>query len=80
MLAACERKDKVLQNLWAQWQADWRWMEAIAKKRQWMLKSLKIASPAAHAALDAVERRHGRKFPPQLRSVLTELSAHVQFG
>jgi ankyrin repeat protein len=80
LLAACDRKGDALQKLWTQWQADWRWMEAIAKRRQWELRPLKIAPPAAHAALDAVERRHGLKFPPQLRAVLTELSAHVQFG
>ncbi len=80
LLAACDRKDDHLQKLWTQWQADWRWMQAIAVKRQWEVTPLKIAPPAAHAALDAVERRHGLKFPPQLRAVLTELSAHVRFG
>ena len=80
LLTACDRKDDALQKLWTQWQSDWRWMEAIAKKRGWDVKPLKVAPPAAHAALDAVERRHGLKFPPQLRAVLTELSAHVQFG
>lgn len=72
--------DVLLQKLWAQWQSDWRRMEAIARKRGWDVKPLKIVPPAAHAALDAVERRHGLKFPPQLRAVLTELSAHVAFG
>ena len=80
LITACSRKDDALQKRWNQWQSDWRWMEAIATKRGWELIPLKIAPPAAHAALDAVERRHGLKFPPQLRAVLTELSAHVQFG
>lgn len=55
-------------------------MEAIAIKRQWEVTQLKIALPASSAALAAVELRHGLKFPPQLRAVLTELSAAVQFG
>lgn len=80
LLAACNRKDAPLQNLWTQWQADWRWMEAIAVKRQWEVKPLKIAPPASSLELAKIERRHGLTFPPQLRSVLTELSAHVQFG
>jgi hypothetical protein len=80
LLMAASGKDGSLQELWTQWQADWRWMEAMAKKRGWDVKPLKIAPPATHLALNAVERRHSLKFPPQLRSVLTELSAHVQFG
>lgn len=80
LLAACDRKDPALQKLWTEWQSDWRWMEALAVKRQWEVKPLKIAPPASDVTLAAVERRHGLKFPPQLRAVLTELSAHVQFG
>ncbi len=80
LLTACNQKDSDVQKLWAQWQSDWRWMEAIAVKRQWAVKPLKMAPPATPAALATIERRHGLNFPPQLRTVLTELSAHVQFG
>jgi ankyrin repeat protein len=79
-LATCNRKDAALRDLWTRWQADWRWMEAIALRRQWEVTPLRIAPPASAATLAAIEQRHGLKFPPQLRSVLTELSAHVQFG
>lgn len=67
-------------KLWTGWQADWRWMEAIARKRQWDVTPLWIAPPASAAAIAAVEQRHGLRFPAQLRAVLTELSAQVRFG
>lgn len=67
-------------KLFAQWKAEWQRMEAIARKRGWEVTPLKIALPAAPSALDAVERRHGLTFPPQLREVLTRHSSHIAFG
>ncbi|MEZ5850060.1 MAG: ankyrin repeat domain-containing protein [Hyphomicrobiaceae bacterium] len=69
-----------MQQLWAEWQKNWRVMQAIAKRRGWEVTPLAIAPPASEAAVAAVELRHGLKVPPQLRAVLTQLSAHVTFG
>lgn len=80
LLSACKRKDAALDKLWQQWQADWRWMEGITRQRGWEVTVLNIAPPALLARLAGIERRHGLKFPPQLRAVLTQLSAHIQFG
>jgi hypothetical protein len=43
LLATFNQKHRALQKRWTQWQADWLWMEAIAVKRQWEVKPLKIA-------------------------------------
>ncbi len=66
--------------LWKQWQADWKRMEEIARRRGWDVTPLAIAPPATEAAVQAVEARHGITVPPQLRELLTRYSAHVTFG
>ncbi|GGF74810.1 hypothetical protein GCM10007301_38350 [Azorhizobium oxalatiphilum] len=66
--------------LWKEWQADWRWMEAIARRRQWQLTPLAIAPPARALDVRLMELRHGVKVPPQLRTLLTRYSARVSFG
>jgi hypothetical protein len=66
--------------LWKEWQAKWRWMEAIARKREWDVTPLEIASPATESEVETVERRHGMAVPNQLRAALTTLSGAVTFG
>jgi SMI1 / KNR4 family (SUKH-1) len=80
LLGACGRSNSMSDGLFAQWKADWRQMEAIARKRGWDVTPLKIAPPAAEAQLVALELKHGVKVPPQLREVLTTHSASVTFG
>ncbi|TWT11552.1 hypothetical protein FQU96_13825 [Reyranella sp. CPCC 100927] len=80
ILANCARKDPMAERLWRQWQADWRWMEAIARRRGWTLTPLRMAPPATDADIARIEARHGLKCPPQLRTLLTQYSAHVAFG
>jgi ankyrin repeat protein len=80
LLGGCERSETMSDNLFAEWKTDWQGMEAIARKRGWEVTPLKIAPPATNATLEGVERRHGLKFPPQLREVLTRHSASVAFG
>ncbi|MCC6143288.1 MAG: ankyrin repeat domain-containing protein [Candidatus Hydrogenedentes bacterium] len=80
LIAACSRKDDALQKLLTGWQTNWRTMEAIAERRGWEVTAVAIAPPASEAAVAAVELRHGMKVPPQLRAVLTQLSARVTFG
>jgi cell wall assembly regulator SMI1 len=78
--AACVPKDPAMDALWRQWQADWRWMEAIARRRGWNLTPLEIAPPATEAAIRRLEARHGLTVPPQLRQLLKEYSAKIAFG
>lgn len=77
---ACAKQDTALHTRWTQWQAKWRWMEAIARKRHWRVTPLRIAPPATERQLVALERRHRMPIPAQLRHVLRELSAQVSFG
>lgn len=67
-------------TLFAQWKTDWQQMETIAVKRGWEVTPLAIAPPATEIEVAAVEMRHGLRFPPQLREVLTRHAAHVAFG
>ncbi|MGX5722947.1 hypothetical protein [Shinella zoogloeoides] len=67
-------------ELWRQWQSDWRRMEETARRRGWNVTPLAIAPPAPEAAVLALEIRYGMKVPAQLREVLTRYSAHVAFG
>lgn len=67
-------------TLWAQWQSDWRRMEAIARRRGWTLTPLSIERPATELEVAALELRHGLKVPPQLRTLLIEYSKRVAFG
>ncbi|WP_161556466.1 hypothetical protein, partial [Xanthomonas arboricola] len=73
-------QDTALQTRWTLWQAKWRWMEAIARKRDWQGTHLQIAPPATERQLLSLERRHPLPIPTQLRRVLRELSAEVSFG
>jgi ankyrin repeat protein/cell wall assembly regulator SMI1 len=66
--------------LWEQWQRDWRWMEATARRRSWSLTPLSISPPATAFDLTSIETHHGLNFPPQLRELLTGYSRHVEFG
>jgi len=67
-------------EIWAQWAADWRKMEALARRRGWDVTPVAIASPAPAAELARIERAHGLRFPRQLREILTRHSAQVRFG
>ncbi|MCC8538401.1 ankyrin repeat domain-containing protein [Xanthomonas axonopodis pv. poinsettiicola] len=80
MLGACTTQDTTMQTRWTHWQAQWRWMEAIARKRHWQVTPLLIAPPATERQLLALEERHRLSVPTQLRRVLRELSANVTFG
>ncbi|WP_372392049.1 hypothetical protein ACCQ05_18555 [Xanthomonas sp. NCPPB 3582] len=80
MLGACTTQDTTMQTRWTHWQAQWRWMEAIARKRHWQVTPLLIAPPATERQLLALEERHRLSVPTQLRRVLRELSADVTFG
>ncbi|WP_349811533.1 ankyrin repeat domain-containing protein [Xanthomonas dyei] len=80
LLGACTPQDTTLQTRWTLWQAKWRWMEAIARKRHWQVTPLRIAPPATERQLLSLERRHHLPIPTQLRRVLRELSAEVTFG
>ncbi|KPN06455.1 ankyrin repeat domain-containing protein [Xanthomonas arboricola] len=80
LLGACAKQDTTLQTRWTHWQAKWRWMEAIARKRRWQVTPLRIAPPATERQLLSLERRHRLPIPAQLRRVLRELSAEVSFG
>src|SRR5215471_4785707 len=65
---------------WREWVKTWQWMEALATRRGWDVKSLRIDPPLSEASLVAMEMRHGLKVPPQLFDLLTRYSARVQFG
>jgi ankyrin repeat protein len=65
---------------WKEWQAQWRWMEDIARKREWDVTPLEIASPAMESEVESVEQRYGVAVPNQLRAALTKLSGEVTFG
>ncbi|MGU3495549.1 hypothetical protein ACLBXM_16035 [Xanthobacteraceae bacterium A53D] len=66
--------------LWTQWQDDWRHMEAIARRREWVVAPLTIAPPAGAVRMTLLETRTGLRVPPQLRALLTRYSARVVFG
>ncbi len=78
-LSGSSKADDMTADIWPQWQRDWRRMEAIALKRGWELTPLRIFLPATSAALSRVEAKHGLTFPAQLREVLTQYAARVQF-
>ena len=67
-------------NVWKQWQRDWRRMEKTARKRGWEVTLLAIAPPATESAVKALESRHGINVPAPLRELLTRYSARVTFG
>lgn len=67
-------------QLWAQWQSDWRAMAAIARERGWELTPLAIAGPVDESKLRQQERANGMPFPPQLRDLLTGYASRVAFG
>ena len=67
-------------ELWPQWQAEWRRMEALATARKWDVTPLKIARPAGPRRLRAIERQAGVPFPWQLRELMLRFSAKVTFG
>ena len=71
---------RMTQDLWNQWQQDWRRMEALARRRGWEVEPLTIAPPASEAEIAAAEKEAGVAFPTQLREVLTQHSAVVRFG
>jgi cell wall assembly regulator SMI1 len=68
------------EKLFKQWTANWKRMEAIARRRQWELIPLEITAPASEAELLDIEHRHGLQIPLQLRSVLSQHSSRVAFG
>jgi hypothetical protein len=67
-------------DLWTQWQQEWRRMEALAQRRGWEVEPLTIAPPASEAEIAAAEKEAGVACPHQLREVLTQHSAVVEFG
>lgn len=69
-----------MQEHWANWQGNWRWMEAVARRRGWAVTRLAIDPPATQAEITRIEARHGVTVPEQLRHALTRLSARVTFG
>lgn len=79
-LAACTEKREMTDALWQQWQADWRRMEEIARRRGWDVTPVVIGPPAREGQVRMLEQRHGLKVPPQLREVLTRYSSRVGFG
>jgi ankyrin repeat protein len=80
MIAGCSRENTMSDQLWHQWQQNWRWMEALAKSRQWDVSPLRIAPPATETEIAVFEARHGMKVPAQLRELLRRYSRHVAFG
>ncbi|MEF2071079.1 ankyrin repeat domain-containing protein [Consotaella aegiceratis] len=66
-------------ELWHQWQADWRWMHDVAERRGWNLSRLEISAPASEAALRRLEAAAGLPVPEQLREVLSHYAASVRF-
>jgi len=69
----------MMDELWQRWQADWRWMEEIARRRGWNLTPLSISPPASEGALRRIEDAIGMAMPMQLRQVLAQYSANVEF-
>ena len=78
--AACGRSYAMTEKHWQLWQADWKRMEAVARKRGWEVTPLKIARPATEREITALEKRHKQKMPPQLRELLSQYSKEVSFG
>lgn len=77
---AQQNEERMTKALWEQWQRDWRWMEITARRRGWSLTPLSISPPSAAIEVTSIETRHGLKFPPQLRELLTGYARHVEFG
>jgi cell wall assembly regulator SMI1 len=72
---------RMTQDLWNQWQQDWRRMEALARRRGWeVFDPLTISPPASEAEIAEAAREAGVAFPTQLREVLTHHSAAIRFG
>lgn len=65
---------------WEDWQRNWRWMQAVARRRSMSITPLAIDPPATNARIAALEARHGMTVPTQLREVLSRFSAKVTFG
>ena len=65
---------------WQRWWRQCRAMERIARRRGWRVTPLLAAPPATEAEVQALEQAHGVQLPPQLRTLLTRLSAELQFG
>ena len=80
LFGASSGKEPTLQMFWKEWQAKWRWMEDIARKREWEVTPLEIAPPATEPEVETVERRYGIAIPDQLRAAMTKLSGEVTFG
>ncbi len=55
-------------------------MQAVALRRGWRVTPLLATAPATEAELAAVEQAHGLRIPPQLRTLLAEVAAEVDFG
>ncbi|WP_139163694.1 ankyrin repeat domain-containing protein [Afifella marina] len=79
-LAGCKEKNARMNELWHQWQADWRWMQQVAERRGWDLSPVAISAPASGAALRRLEAAAGMSIPEQLREVLSGCAASVRFG
>lgn len=67
-------------GIWQEWQELWRSMQALAAKRGWKVAPLRIGLPASEAEVSALEAKHGRRVPPQLREILTSYAGRVEFG
>lgn len=67
-------------QLWKEWEADWRKMQRIAAGSDWDVTPLKVYPPASKGDIKLMEARIGMHVPKQLREVLVNYSAKVQFG
>jgi ankyrin repeat protein len=79
-LIGCREEDGMSVEAWDVWQADWRWMEGVARQRGWKVVPLAVSAPASEAAMRRLEAAAGIPVPAQLRAVLTQCAASVRFG
>lgn len=67
-------------ELWPEWQAEWRRMEGVARARNWTVTPLRIDPPVNSLRLRAIELEIGLPFPAQLRELMLRFSGRVAFG
>jgi hypothetical protein len=71
---ACQMMNE---QIWNAWQRDWEWMVDAIKQKGYDA-SLRIAPPAAAAALESLAREYWLVLPVEFTEVLTRFSARVQ--